>query len=162
MQNFTHIKQNSNMQRRQKGFTLIELMITVACIAIIVAIALPTYQQIIIKGKRAEGRAALMGLLQQQERSMTQTGSYTVFAAGATSTAFKAWSGESVQSSAYLLKAEPCPASSNTSMDIKTCVLLSAVPQFKDLDAGTITLKSIGPAKSCTGSQKDKPEVCWP
>ncbi len=67
----------------QVGFTLIELMITVAIVGILAAIAYPSYQDSVRKGKRAEGRTALVDFLQQQERYLTQTGSYLVVTPGA-------------------------------------------------------------------------------
>ena len=51
-----------------RGFTLIELMIVVAIVAILTSVAYPAYTSSIIKGKRAEARAALTELMQQQER----------------------------------------------------------------------------------------------
>lgn len=46
--------------KRQIGFTLIELMIVVAVIAILSAIALPAYQQYVKRSQRAEARAAIL------------------------------------------------------------------------------------------------------
>lgn len=55
----------------QKGFTLIELMITVAIVGILAAVAYPSYQQHILKTRRAEAKACLSELAQFMERFYT-------------------------------------------------------------------------------------------
>lgn len=61
---------------RTRGFTLVELMVTVAVIAIIASIAYPSYQEQIRKTRRSEAKAALMDAVAKAERHYTQFGNY--------------------------------------------------------------------------------------
>ena len=63
--------------KKSKGFTLIELMITVAIVGILAAIALPAYSQYIARGKRAEARAAILQAEGWLERFYTENNTYT-------------------------------------------------------------------------------------
>lgn len=54
--------------RRGRGFTLIEIMITVAIVAIISAVALPSYRSYVDRSKRADARAQLLQAAQFMQR----------------------------------------------------------------------------------------------
>lgn len=55
------------MPRSRRGFTLIELMIAVAILAIIVSIALPSYRNYILKAHRTAAKTTLVELQARQE-----------------------------------------------------------------------------------------------
>lgn len=144
--------------RRQRGFTLIELMIAVVVIALLAAIGFPSYQEYIKRGKRAEGKGALMRAAQQLERFYSLNNCYPSgsancgnagsSAAALTAAGINAFSGDSAAASAYNL-------SVTTTAQAFT---LTATPTFTDDKCGNLTLASTG-AKGKTGTESL--QNCW-
>ncbi len=66
----------------QGGFTLIELMITVAIVAILSSIAYPSYRDYVARGRRAEAQALLMQSAQWMERFYAENYAYDQNTAG--------------------------------------------------------------------------------
>src|SRR5262245_35286092 len=66
---------------RAAGFTLVELLTVVAVVAILVTVAYPSYQDYVRKGKRAEGRAALLRTAQVLERWYSDKSTYATLPA---------------------------------------------------------------------------------
>ena len=56
------------MRRVSGGFTLIELMVTVAIVAILAAVSYPSYQDFMRRGIRSQGQQFLMDIAQRQEQ----------------------------------------------------------------------------------------------
>ena len=62
--------------RGNSGFTLIELMVALAVVAILTAIAFPSYQRYIQRGIRAQGQVFFMDLYQRQEQFLLDERGY--------------------------------------------------------------------------------------
>ena len=61
---------------RLAGFTLIEMMIVVALVAVLAAIVIPSYQGSVRKARRTDARGALTSIAQLMERLNTEKNSY--------------------------------------------------------------------------------------
>ena len=77
--------------RRQRAFTLIEMMIVAAVIAILAAIALPSYNSFIIKSEIRTSQSDLLALSLNLENRYQRTLSYPIVA-GNLRDEFKGWS----------------------------------------------------------------------
>ena len=66
-----------SMLRRQRGFSLIELMIALAIVAILLGVALPAYNNSVDRGRQGEAMSALLEGAQALERYYSANGRYT-------------------------------------------------------------------------------------
>jgi len=60
----------------KKGFTLMELMITLVIVGILTTIAVPSYKDYIMRARRSDGKSALMDLASQMERFYSERNTY--------------------------------------------------------------------------------------
>lgn len=64
------------MKHQSLGFTLIELMIAVVIVAILSAVAFPSYQQYVLRGARAEAQAHMMEIAGRQGQFLIDNRAY--------------------------------------------------------------------------------------
>jgi type IV pilus assembly protein PilE len=63
--------------RRVRGFTLVEMVITVGVLAILAAIAWPSYESYVRRSKRATAQAALMTIANREQAHLLDLRGYT-------------------------------------------------------------------------------------
>ncbi len=131
-------------KHRQLGVTLIELMIALVIISILVAVAIPSYENSVRKSRRAEAQSALMTVMQQQERFFMNNMTYSTDLGAVGFSNLE--SGNVVsENDFYQISASTCAGT-----PIARCVLLTATPQLTHNDDGNMTLNSRG-EKTATG-----------
>ncbi|MDT8410199.1 MAG: type IV pilin protein [Wenzhouxiangellaceae bacterium] len=130
-----------------KGFTLIELMIAVAILAIVMGIAIPSYSQWVLKSGRAEAKGALMQTAQALERCFTRFSAYDNAACGV--------------SDGQKINSENGKYEVTVNVGSATTFSLTAAPnggQAKDTECGSFTLTQTG-ARTIGGS--GTVDKCW-
>ena len=145
--------------RKTAGFTLIELMVALVVVAILAAIAYPSYNEFTARAKRAEGKAALLKAAQLQERWYTINNQYSttigpLFGLGAGAV----YSGENpALTSGWYVLSVVVPAGNQT-------YTLTATPNnltsfSTDAKCGNLTLDSTGTRNKVGGSETLA--YCW-
>ncbi|HEY8099057.1 MAG TPA: type IV pilin protein [Methylobacter sp.] len=67
----------TKIHKTQRGFTLIELMITVAIVGILTAIAIPSYSGYVQKSRRTSAETALLDLASREAKYYSTNNAYT-------------------------------------------------------------------------------------
>jgi type IV pilus assembly protein PilE len=167
------------LRQAQCGFTMIEVLLVVALVAVLAAVAIPSYTSYLVRGQRSAAKVALVQAAAYMERSYTSNGCYNFSTpqgcqggGGAVTTLLpgfnKAPTDGSTQSYVitlafsnaaapvqdYRLTATPCG-------DSGAGCPTSSNQGFTDPDCDVLTLNNAG-ARTATGTVGSaRPELCW-
>lgn len=133
-----------NPFKHPAGFTLIELMITVAIIAILAAIAYPSYMDYVTRAKRADGKAALLQVQLAEEKwraNHTSYGLSTDIGISASPDGHYVISYSGIGANSYTITATPS--------------------DFTDSSCGVFSVNQDGKTTSTTQTTSAKVQECW-
>lgn len=124
-----------------RGFTLVELMISVAVIAILSMIAYPSFIQSVRKSNRTDAQGALTRTANNLERFFSANGTYTIDAAavGLNVDGGTAWS----ENGHYVMTIAPGATGIGSSYTV-TATAAAGDIQAGDAGCTTLTLDSLG------------------
>lgn len=133
--------------RTAGGFTLIELVIVVLIVAILAAVAIPSYRKYIIRSHRVDAQAALIDLAARQERYFYSKNAYTDNLADLNAT--KTMAGDRYEVDVAV--------ATSTAFRVEAKALNDQAAH--DPDCQTLTLNNLG-AQGSTGTRANDP-ACW-
>jgi type IV pilus assembly protein PilE len=136
---------------RPHGFTLVEILVALAIVAILAAFALPSYRDSTLRAARADGKAALMQVASDQERFYSNNFTYSTNAVPLAATPAATLTSRDGN---YLVSVAACASGT-----IANCFVASAAAQGDQAaDAcGTLTINELGVRTASGGSVAD----CW-
>jgi type IV pilus assembly protein PilE len=140
---------------KRNGFTLVELMITVAVVAVLAMIAVPAYNQYVRRANRTDATKTLMLDAQALERCYSQTFAYAPCAGAAVGGA------PSVEGKYTVNIAVPDPAApAGTASYIITATPL-APQQVGDTECASFTLNTQGTQGATNSVGANNTQICW-
>ena len=134
-----------------KGFTLVELMVTIVVVSILASIAIPGYTSQIRKSRRTEARNAVLDAAAREERYFATHNIYSGAAADLGYTAFPAQVGQ------YYNLSVQCGAACATSFQV-TASPIQTGPQVNDTACTSFTVDQTG-LQTATPAANNT--LCW-
>jgi type IV pilus assembly protein PilE len=133
--------------KRTRGFTLIEIMLVVLVIAILVAIAFPSYQQHLRKGRRANAEAFLSDLAAREQQYLLDARGYAI---GGTALTDLSIGVPTDVSNYYTVNVTPATATIPPSFTATATPIVGGVQQ-SPVDDGVIVIDNLGTKQRLVG-----------
>jgi type IV pilus assembly protein PilE len=144
--------------RRVGGFTLVELMVTVGIIALLAAIAYPSYTSFVRRSNRTDATRVAMANAQALQRCYSQNFSYS----NSATTPCSIVAGTTTSPSGYYSIVIAIPAAGVPAPSYSIIATpLAGHPQTADIQCAQFSLLSTGLQTATNSGGTDTSQICW-
>ena len=144
-------------KRRVRGFSLIELVVTMLIVAILAAVAIPAYSNYVRKSRRTDAKSGLLNLAALEERYFSTQNAYTADPTQLGYPSFPLYLGSNDYTVAAFAPVAATPAAPASYL----ITAVAAGDQAKDTQCATFTISSTGVQQSFDTSSNDTTAICW-
>jgi type IV pilus assembly protein PilE len=150
--------------RPQNGFTLVELAVTMVLVAIVTAIAIPSYSNYVRQSRRTDAKSAILDLASLEERYFSTANAYTNLAAnlGYAAPGSTATLTNQVVGSGYYTVSIPTPTAATATTPAGYTITATAIgDQLKDTSCYSFTVTQNGTRTALNSASADNTANCW-
>jgi type IV pilus assembly protein PilE len=145
---------------KQRGITLIELVVVIMIVGILAAVAVPSYRNYVIRSQRADAKDALLALATQQEKYYLQCNSYADNIADAPSCGDSELQGNDVSENGwYALDVDD--AATDADSFAVTATAINGQNQWQDTECRTFRVTDRGDRTATDSGGGDNTAECW-
>ncbi len=151
-----------NHHHRQRGVTLIELIVVVIIVGILASVAIPSYRAYVLRSQRSDAKDALLTLATAQEKHYLQCNGYAGGAgaiAAATDCAAGQLLGAATSKNGWY--ALTIPTAANPTNFTITATAILGENQFQDTECRSFSVTDRGVRTALDAGGADNSAECW-
>jgi type IV pilus assembly protein PilE len=146
---------------RQRGMTLIELVVVIMIVGILAAVAIPSYRSYVVRSQRSDAKDAVLALATQQEKHYLQCNRYADVIDVATNCAANELQGAATSKNGWYALATDADDVDPARGFTATATAVAGENQDQDDACDSFTVNQAGVRTALDSGGADNTEECW-